>query len=112
MGDSFEDQGAISGLWRSEEMELRRMCVERSVLEKVVRRFGDISCVQFRDMNAMSMDDDEAVEAEPRHERCFVSQVRTCESVERCLRYFDEQLTAFDVQLVCSNKNHDVPENV
>eukprot|EP01061_Rhynchopus_euleeides_P030236 TRINITY_DN50299_c0_g1_i1.p1 TRINITY_DN50299_c0_g1~~TRINITY_DN50299_c0_g1_i1.p1 ORF type:complete len:935 (+),score=433.42 TRINITY_DN50299_c0_g1_i1:45-2849(+) len=98
----YEDQGAISGLWRSEDMELRRMCIERSVLEKVVRRFGNIGCVQFRDMNAHEYGEDGSLEvdADARHERCFVSQVRTCESVERCLRYFEEQLTAFDVPVV------------
>ena len=94
-----EDQGPISGLWRSEDMELRRMCIERSALEKVTRRFGQLGCVQFRDMNAQH-DGGDGVEAEVsdvKHKRCFVAQVRTCESVERVLRYFDEQLGHFHV---------------
>ena len=88
--------GDISGLWRSEDMELRTMSIERSVLEQAVRRFGDISCVQFRDMNGSGGEEGESkIAGKNRH---FVTQVRTCESVERCLRYFDEQISLFEIK--------------
>eukprot|EP00755_Sulcionema_specki_P011715 Sspe_Gene.49693::Locus_26996_Transcript_1_1_Confidence_1.000_Length_1013::g.49693::m.49693 len=77
--------GAVSGMWRSEDMELRTMVIERSVLEKVVRELGELGAAQFRDLN--SRGDDGGM-----RKRCFINQVRTCENIERHLRFFEEQL--------------------
>eukprot|EP01059_Diplonema_ambulator_P009441 TRINITY_DN192_c0_g3_i2.p1 TRINITY_DN192_c0_g3~~TRINITY_DN192_c0_g3_i2.p1 ORF type:complete len:940 (+),score=344.22 TRINITY_DN192_c0_g3_i2:96-2822(+) len=88
-----EPLGPVSGLWRSEDMELRTMSIERSSLERVVRRFGELGCVQFRDMNAHHEGEDKPAQ------RSFVTQIRTCESIERSLRYFDDQLTNFEISM-------------
>eukprot|EP01064_Diplonema_japonicum_P027999 TRINITY_DN420_c1_g1_i1.p1 TRINITY_DN420_c1_g1~~TRINITY_DN420_c1_g1_i1.p1 ORF type:complete len:918 (+),score=287.80 TRINITY_DN420_c1_g1_i1:96-2849(+) len=94
LGDE-EPLGAISGLWRSEDMELRTMSIERSSLERVVRRFGELGCVQFRDMNVTHEASDDL--DKQTNLRCFITQIRTSESIERSLRYFDEQLTLNEI---------------
>eukprot|EP01059_Diplonema_ambulator_P009945 TRINITY_DN19923_c0_g1_i1.p1 TRINITY_DN19923_c0_g1~~TRINITY_DN19923_c0_g1_i1.p1 ORF type:complete len:955 (+),score=151.90 TRINITY_DN19923_c0_g1_i1:143-2866(+) len=88
-------------------MELRTMSIERSVLEKVVRRIGGLGCVQFRDMNGVRDDDGEERAVS---QRSFVTQIRTCESVERSLRYFDDLLETFPecVEQVGSNASSPV----
>ncbi|KAJ9442135.1 V-type proton ATPase subunit a2 [Diplonema papillatum] len=90
LADDEVPLGALSGMWRSEDMELRSLSIERSVLEKVVREFGDIACVQFKDLNVTE-------EGTAAHTRCFVQQVRSCEAIERTLRFFDEQMHHHEV---------------
>eukprot|EP01063_Lacrimia_lanifica_P009402 TRINITY_DN163_c0_g2_i2.p1 TRINITY_DN163_c0_g2~~TRINITY_DN163_c0_g2_i2.p1 ORF type:complete len:957 (+),score=386.03 TRINITY_DN163_c0_g2_i2:36-2906(+) len=95
------EKAHLSGLWRSEPMELRSMNIERSVLEQVVRGFGELGCVQFRDLNTSAGWNEAPTEEEiaaAKHRRQFVSQIRTCEAIDRRLRYFDEKITEYNVR--------------
>jgi len=71
-----------SGLWRSQDMVLLQLHMQREAAHDTILKLGHLGCVQFRDMNP-------AVSA---FQRLFIGDVRRCEETERRLRYFEEQL--------------------
>ncbi|KAJ9444670.1 V-type proton ATPase subunit a3 [Diplonema papillatum] len=96
--------GPVSGLWRSEEMELRSMSIERSVLERVARQLGELGCVEFKDLNAVSEEELREVDKKPAP-RYFHTPIRTCEAIERILRVFEAQLAAHNISLADYTSN-------
>eukprot|EP01012_Entosiphon_sulcatum_P002517 TRINITY_DN1053_c0_g1_i1.p1 TRINITY_DN1053_c0_g1~~TRINITY_DN1053_c0_g1_i1.p1 ORF type:complete len:851 (-),score=223.96 TRINITY_DN1053_c0_g1_i1:65-2578(-) len=78
-------QEAISGLWRSEDMVLLQLHMQREVAHDTVHALGELGAVQFRDLN-------ENVSA---FQRLFTNDIRRCEEAERRLRFFEEQLRKF-----------------
>eukprot|EP00667_Euglena_gracilis_P005592 EG_transcript_5630 len=71
-----------SGLWRSQDMVLLQLHMQREAAHDTILKLGHLGCVQFRDMNPN-------VSA---FQRLFTGDVRRCEEAERRLRYFEEQL--------------------
>ena len=71
-----------SGLWRSQDMVLLHLHMQREAAHDTILKLGQLACVQFRDMNL-------DVSA---FQRLFTPDVRRCEESERRLRYLEEQL--------------------
>jgi V-type H+-transporting ATPase subunit a len=71
-----------SGLWRSQDMVLLQLHMQREAAHDTILKLGHLGCVQFRDMNPNTS----------AFQRLFTGDVRRCEESERRLRYFEEQL--------------------
>eukprot|EP00906_Rhabdomonas_costata_P025020 RCo035855 len=71
-----------SGLWRSQDMVLLQLHMQREAAHDTILKLGHLGCVQFREMNV-------GVSA---FQRMFTNDIRRCEDSERRLRYFDEQV--------------------
>mmetsp|Transcript_110643 Transcript_110643/g.191789 ORF Transcript_110643/g.191789 Transcript_110643/m.191789 type:complete len:866 (-) Transcript_110643:364-2961(-) len=71
-----------SGLWRSQDMVLLQLHMQREAAHDTIFKLGQLGCVQFRDMNPNTS----------AFQRLFTGDVRRCEESERRLRYFEDQL--------------------
>ena len=71
-----------SGLWRSQDMVLLQLHMQREAAHDTIFKLGQLGCVQFRDMNPGTS----------AFQRLFTGDVRRCEESERRLRYFEDQL--------------------
>eukprot|EP00759_Apiculatamorpha_spiralis_P023515 PhF_6_TR27180/c1_g1_i1/m.39868/K02154/ATPeV0A, ATP6N; V-type H+-transporting ATPase subunit a len=74
--------GPASGLWRSEDMVLLQMQIQREVAHGIVLSLGNLGVVQFVDLN----------KGATAFARTFTNEVRRCDDMERRLRYFTDQL--------------------
>ncbi|CCD13526.1 unnamed protein product [Trypanosoma congolense IL3000] len=73
---------AASGLWRSEDMTLLRLTMQRETAHDSVLKLGQLAAFQFIDLNS-------GVSA---FQRDFVQEVRRCDGMERKLRYLHEEI--------------------
>eukprot|EP00727_Mastigamoeba_balamuthi_P006987 m51a1_g2909 putative vacuolar proton atpase 100-kda subunit (818) ;mRNA; r:492493-495865 len=69
-------------LWRSQEMQMLQLYIQREAAHDTVDELGALSIVQFRDLNA-------SVNA---FQRNFVNEIRRCDELERKLRYIHDQI--------------------
>eukprot|EP00761_Pharyngomonas_kirbyi_P011611 gb/GECH01011637.1/.p1 GENE.gb/GECH01011637.1/~~gb/GECH01011637.1/.p1 ORF type:complete len:873 (+),score=186.84 gb/GECH01011637.1/:1-2619(+) len=72
----------MGSLWRSEDMTLVRMTMQREAAHDVVEGLGTLGKAHFRDLN-------QGVSA---FQRQYANEVKRCDELERKLRYFEEQL--------------------
>ncbi|CAG9574450.1 putative vacuolar proton translocating ATPase subunit A [Leishmania major strain Friedlin] len=72
---------ACSGLWRSEDMVVLSLHMQREVAHDAVLKLGEIGQFQFEDLN-------KDVSA---FQRDFVQEVRRCDDMERKLRFLQEE---------------------
>eukprot|EP00760_Papus_ankaliazontas_P036530 PhM_4_TR8339/c3_g1_i1/m.73329/K02154/ATPeV0A, ATP6N; V-type H+-transporting ATPase subunit a len=92
--------GPASGLWRSEDMVLLQMHMQREVAHDTILKLGNLGAVQFVDLN----------KGATAFSRTFTNEVRRCDDMERRLRYFQEQLNKTNVRpapLVQRDEQHD-----
>eukprot|EP00735_Rhodelphis_limneticus_P009068 TRINITY_DN2518_c0_g1::TRINITY_DN2518_c0_g1_i1::g.19327::m.19327 TRINITY_DN2518_c0_g1::TRINITY_DN2518_c0_g1_i1::g.19327 ORF type:complete len:821 (-),score=262.11,sp/Q9SJT7/VHAA2_ARATH/45.57/0.0,V_ATPase_I/PF01496.14/3.8e-259,Vps5/PF09325.5/0.0081,Vps5/PF09325.5/2.8,DUF2216/PF10226.4/0.052,DUF106/PF01956.11/0.49,MutS_III/PF05192.13/1.8e+02,MutS_III/PF05192.13/2.4,CHASE3/PF05227.8/87,CHASE3/PF05227.8/1.8,Sec34/PF04136.10/0.36,Sec34/PF04136.10/3.2e+03,TMPIT/PF07851.8/2e+02,TMPIT/PF07851.8/0.38 TRI len=75
-------------LFRSQEMQLVQVFVQRDAAHDTVDELGELGLIQFKDLN----------EDKTAFQRSFVTEVRRCEEMERKLRYFMEQITKLGVE--------------
>ena len=75
------EEGA-SGLWRSEDMCLVRMHMQREAAHHTVLKLGHLGMVMFQDLNKETS----------AFQRDFSGEVRRCDDMERRLRFLDEEL--------------------
>ncbi|KAG8347857.1 putative V type ATPase family [Trypanosoma vivax] len=73
---------AASGLWRSEDMTLLRLTMQRETVHDSVLKLGQLSAFQFLDLNSSTS----------AFQRDFVQEVRRCDDMERKLRYLHEEI--------------------
>ncbi|RHW72560.1 vacuolar proton translocating ATPase subunit A [Trypanosoma brucei equiperdum] len=73
---------AASGLWRSEDMTLLRLTMQRETAHDSVLKLGQLAAFQFIDLNS-------DVSA---FQRDFVQEVRRCDGMERKLRYLHDEI--------------------
>lgn len=83
---------ACSGLWRSEDMILLSLQMQREVAHDAVMKLGELGQFQFLDLNAN-------VSA---FQRDFVPEVRRCDEMDRRLRFLLEEMSKADVQPLSS----------
>eukprot|EP01065_Artemidia_motanka_P039850 TRINITY_DN4913_c3_g1_i1.p1 TRINITY_DN4913_c3_g1~~TRINITY_DN4913_c3_g1_i1.p1 ORF type:complete len:1080 (+),score=411.10 TRINITY_DN4913_c3_g1_i1:109-3240(+) len=81
--------GAVSGLWKSEDMCLISLKCEMPLIERLLRRLGQVGFAEFRDVSEAEGDAAHRKGAE------YKDKVRACENVERRLRYFEELYRRF-----------------
>lgn len=75
-------QEAASGLWRSEDMTLLQLHMQRECAHDSVLYLGRLGMFQFQDLN-------KAVNA---FQRDFAAEVRRCDDMERKLRFIMEEI--------------------
>ncbi|RNE96111.1 putative vacuolar proton translocating ATPase subunit A [Trypanosoma conorhini] len=73
---------AASGLWRSEDMVMLQLTMQRETAHDSVLKLGQLAEFQFLDLNT-------DVSA---FQRDFVQEVRRCDEMERKLRYLHEEI--------------------
>eukprot|EP00796_Vickermania_ingenoplastis_P009727 gene9727-6815_t len=73
---------ACSGLWRSEDMLLLSLRMQREVAHDAVLKLGEVGQFQFEDLNAN-------VSA---FQRDFVQEVRRCDEMDRRIRFILEEM--------------------
>ncbi|KAH9593369.1 V-type ATPase [Trypanosoma melophagium] len=73
---------AASGLWRSEDMVMLQLTMQREAAHDSVLKLGQLAGFQFIDLNS-------DVSA---FQRDFVQEVRRCDDMERKLRYLHEEI--------------------
>lgn len=73
---------AASGLWRSEDMVMVQLSMQRETAHDTVLKLGQLGQFQFVDLNS-------DVSA---FQRYFVQEVRRCDDMERKLRYLHEEI--------------------
>ncbi|XP_055447021.1 V-type proton ATPase 116 kDa subunit a 4 isoform X2 [Bubalus kerabau] len=78
------DQGwaNMASIFRSEEMCLSQLFLQVEAAYCCVAELGELGLVQFKDLNVK----------ESRFQRKFVNEVRRCESLERILRFLEDQM--------------------
>ncbi|EPY26290.1 V-type H+-transporting ATPase subunit I [Angomonas deanei] len=81
---------ACSGLWRSEDMVLLNLHMQREVAHDAVLKLGEIGMFQFLDLNA-------DVSA---FQRDFVTEIRRCDEIERRLRFLQDEIDRAGVSSV------------
>eukprot|EP01062_Namystynia_karyoxenos_P039196 TRINITY_DN2850_c0_g1_i1.p1 TRINITY_DN2850_c0_g1~~TRINITY_DN2850_c0_g1_i1.p1 ORF type:complete len:1071 (+),score=302.50 TRINITY_DN2850_c0_g1_i1:110-3322(+) len=86
-----ERLGAISGLWRSEEMRLLDLKVDMPLVDKLLRTLGALGYAEFRDLSGEC----EGSEDVRKKAAEYKDRVRVCESIERRLRYFEDLYPRF-----------------
>ncbi|XP_044802869.2 V-type proton ATPase 116 kDa subunit a isoform X4 [Bubalus bubalis] len=81
---SLGDQGwaNMASIFRSEEMCLSQLFLQVEAAYCCVAELGELGLVQFKDLNVK----------ESRFQRKFVNEVRRCESLERILRFLEDQM--------------------
>eukprot|EP01006_Ploeotia_vitrea_P042674 TRINITY_DN66651_c1_g1_i2.p1 TRINITY_DN66651_c1_g1~~TRINITY_DN66651_c1_g1_i2.p1 ORF type:complete len:842 (+),score=90.96 TRINITY_DN66651_c1_g1_i2:42-2528(+) len=94
----------ISGLWRSEDMVLMQLHMQREAAHDTILSLGHSGLVEFKDLNT-------DVSA---FQRLFTNDVRRCEETERRLRYFEDQLRRsrmpINLEVPVQNENLDTLE--
>ena len=73
-----------TSLLRSEPMVMLQLIVQADSCAETVEELGELGAVMFCDLN----------EGATAFQRNFVSQMRDCDEVERCLRYIGDQVAA------------------
>ncbi|EAN92926.1 putative V-type proton ATPase subunit a [Trypanosoma cruzi] len=73
---------AASGLWRSEDMTMLQLTMQRETAHDSVLKLGQLAAFQFIDLNG-------DVNA---FQRDFVQEVRRCDDMERKMRYLHEEI--------------------
>ena len=79
---------AASGLWRSEDMTLLQLHMQREAAHDSVLHLGRLGMVQFQDLNS-------TVSA---FQRDFAGEVRRCDDMERKVRYIGDEITKSNVK--------------
>uniref|UniRef100_A0A8C9GCT8 V-type proton ATPase subunit a n=1 Tax=Pavo cristatus TaxID=9049 RepID=A0A8C9GCT8_PAVCR len=72
----------MASVFRSEEMSLMQLFLQVEAAYCCVAELGDLGLVQFRDLNANVNS----------FQRKFVNEVRRCESLERILRFLENEM--------------------
>ncbi|XP_058930871.1 V-type proton ATPase 116 kDa subunit a 4 [Kogia breviceps] len=72
----------MASIFRSEEMCLSQLFLQVEAAYCCVAELGELGLVQFKDLNVN----------ESRFQRKFVNEVRRCESLERILRFLEDQM--------------------
>ncbi|XP_070215043.1 V-type proton ATPase 116 kDa subunit a 4-like isoform X2 [Bos mutus] len=72
----------MASIFRSEEMCLSQLFLQVEAAYCCVAELGELGLVQFKDLNVK----------ESRFQRKFVNKVRRCESLERILRFLEDQM--------------------
>lgn len=72
----------MASVFRSEEMSLMQLFLQVEAAYCCVAELGDLGLVQFRDLNANVSS----------FQRKFVNEVRRCESLERILRFLENEM--------------------
>ncbi|KAM9698770.1 V-type proton ATPase 116 kDa subunit a 4 isoform 1-T2 [Dama dama] len=72
----------MASIFRSEEMCLSQLFLQVEAAYCCVAGLGELGLVQFKDLNVK----------ESRFQRKFVNEVRRCESLERILRFLEDQM--------------------
>mmetsp|Transcript_57520 Transcript_57520/g.66005 ORF Transcript_57520/g.66005 Transcript_57520/m.66005 type:complete len:789 (-) Transcript_57520:339-2705(-) len=80
-------QEAASGLWRSEDMTLVQLHMQREVVHDTVLKLGHLGMMQFQDLN-------KSVNA---FQRDFITEVRRCDDMERKLRFLGDELSKANI---------------
>uniref|UniRef100_A0A8D1SRM6 V-type proton ATPase subunit a n=1 Tax=Sus scrofa TaxID=9823 RepID=A0A8D1SRM6_PIG len=80
----------MASVFRSEEMCLSQLFLQAEAAYCCVAELGELGLVQFKDLNVN----------ESRFQRKFVNEVRRCESLERILRFLQDQMqNEIEIQL-------------
>ena len=83
---------AASGLWRSEDMTLLQLHMQREVAHDSVYKLGQLGMFQFLDLNKTTS----------AFQRDFAQEVRRCDDMERKLRFIVEEISKAGVTPVVS----------
>jgi len=75
-------------IWRSENMVLLEMTMQREAAHQTVERLGELGYVEFKDLSS-------ELNA---FQRQFANEVKRCEELERIIRYFEEQIEKSEVK--------------
>jgi V-type H+-transporting ATPase subunit a len=89
-------------LWRSEDMTLVQVTMQREAAHDTVAAFGELGLIEFKDLSA----DLNA------YQRQYANEIKRCEELERVLRYFDRQLKSSDIERATLSMVQESPENV
>ncbi|XP_022793413.1 V-type proton ATPase 116 kDa subunit a-like isoform X2 [Stylophora pistillata] len=90
----------MSSLFRSEEMTLAQLFLQAEAAYTCVSELGELSLVQFRDLNP-------DVNA---FQRKFVNEVRRCEEMERKLRFLYKEIEKADIQVSEAEEYPETPQ--
>ena len=74
---------AASGLWRSEDMTMLQLHMQREVAHDTVLKLGQIGAFQFVDLNKSTS----------AFQRDFAQEVRRCDDMERKVRYLVDEVS-------------------
>ncbi|KAM9388409.1 V-type proton ATPase 116 kDa subunit a 4 [Phaethornis superciliosus] len=88
----------MDSFFRSEEMRLMQMFLQVEAAYCCVAELGELGLVQFRDLNANVNS----------FQRKFVNEVRRCESLERILRFLEQEM-GDDAERVKPEKYPEIP---
>ncbi|KAM6419170.1 V-type proton ATPase 116 kDa subunit a 4 isoform 2-T2 [Pluvialis apricaria] len=88
----------MASVFRSEEMSLMQLFLQVEAAYCCVAELGELGLVQFRDLNANVNS----------FQRKFVNEVRRCESLERILRFLENEMED-NVEIVKLEKYPDTP---
>ncbi|CAJ1008791.1 putative V-type ATPase 116kDa subunit family [Leishmania naiffi] len=88
---------ACSGLWRSEDMVVLSLHMQREVAHDAVLKLGEIGQFQFHDLN-------KDVSA---FQRDFVQEVRRCDDMERKLRFLQDEIDKAGVAAIVDSGAED-----
>ncbi|CAJ1025356.1 V-type ATPase 116kDa subunit family, putative [Leishmania lindenbergi] len=88
---------ACSGLWRSEDMVVLSLHMQREVAHDAVLKLGEIGQFQFHDLN-------KDVSA---FQRDFVQEVRRCDDMERKLRFLQDEIDKAGVATIVDSGAED-----
>jgi V-type H+-transporting ATPase subunit a len=92
---------AASGLWRSEDVTLVRMHMQREAAHMTALKLGKEGIVMFQDLNKNAS----------AFQRDFSHEVRRCDDMERRLRFLDEEVKKSDITYL-SVDAHDADQDV
>uniref|UniRef100_A0A8C9N4Q5 V-type proton ATPase subunit a n=1 Tax=Serinus canaria TaxID=9135 RepID=A0A8C9N4Q5_SERCA len=88
----------MASIFRSEEMSLRQLFLQVEAAYCCVAELGELGLVQFRDLNVNVNS----------FQRKFVNEVRRCESLERILRFLENEMED-NVEIVKGEKYPETP---
>uniref|UniRef100_A0A8C5IRR0 V-type proton ATPase subunit a n=1 Tax=Junco hyemalis TaxID=40217 RepID=A0A8C5IRR0_JUNHY len=88
----------MASIFRSEEMSLRQLFLQVEAAYCCVAELGELGLVQFRDLNVNVNS----------FQRKFVNEVRRCESLERILRFLENEMED-NVEVIKGEKYPETP---
>jgi V-type H+-transporting ATPase subunit a len=78
----------MGSLWRSEDMTLIQMTMQREAAHDTVDKLGELGLVEFKDLSSHLN----------AFQRQYANQVKRCEDLERIVRFFEEQLHKSEIK--------------
>ncbi|EFC40495.1 vacuolar proton translocating ATPase [Naegleria gruberi] len=77
-----------SSMWRSENMVLLEMTMQREAAHQTVERLGELGYVEFKDLSSHLN----------AFQRQFANEVKRCEELDRIIRFFEDQIEKSEVK--------------